>query len=80
MIEIKHKITGEVLKTIEAENLIKADLSRANLTGANLSRANLCEADLTGANLSRANLSRANLLFCKMDKRVFEQITEEWFE
>ena len=70
MIEIKHKITGEVLKTIEAENLIKADLSRANLTGANL----------TGANLSRANLSRANLLFCKMDKRVFEQITEEWFE
>jgi len=55
MIEIKHKITGEVLKTIEAENLIKADLSRANL-------------------------SRANLLFCKMDKRVFEQITEEWFE
>jgi len=60
MIEIKHKITGEVLKTIEAENLIKADLSRANLTG--------------------ANLSRANLLFCKMDKRVFEQITEEWFE
>ena len=66
-------------------NLSKADLSEANLSEANLSKANLYEANLSKANLSKANLSeanlsKANLLFCKMDKKVFKQITEEWFE
>ena len=71
-------------------DLNEADLSKANLSGAYLSRANLSRANLRGADLSRANLSRANLsganlsraylVFCKMDKKVFKQITEEWFE
>ena len=46
MIEIKHKLTGEVLKTVAAETLSGADLRGANLRGA----------DLSGANLSGANL------------------------
>ncbi len=61
-------------------NLWKANLSGANLSGANLSRANLMGANLSGADLSGANLSGANLFYCKMDKKVFKQITEEWFE
>ena len=75
MIEIKNKYTNKVIKTVKAETLIEADLS-----GADLSRADLSGADLSGADLSRADLSGANLLFCKMDKQVFEQITKEWFE
>jgi uncharacterized protein YjbI with pentapeptide repeats len=69
--EIKHKITNEVLKvtegdTLKGANLSEANLNEANLRGANLSEANLrganlSEADLIGANLSEANLSEANL-------------------
>ena len=69
--EIKHKITNEVLLTIEGDSLKGADLQRANLQranlqganlqGANLQRANLQGADLQRANLQGANLRRANL-------------------
>jgi uncharacterized protein YjbI with pentapeptide repeats len=85
MIEIKHRFENRVLFKSETATTIKeaieeareqrADLSRAHLSGADLSGA-----DLSGADLSRAHLSRANLFFCKMDKKVFEQITKEWFE
>ena len=44
--EIKHKITGEVLLTIEGDSLQGAYLRYANLRGA----------DLQGADLQRANL------------------------
>jgi len=56
MITIKHKITGEVLITINADTLAGADLAGADLTGADLSGA-----DLTGADLRRADLTGANL-------------------
>ena len=49
--EIKHKITGEVLLTIEGANLQGADLQGANLRWANLQGADLKGADLQGANL-----------------------------
>jgi uncharacterized protein YjbI with pentapeptide repeats len=69
-IQIKNK-TGAILFEIDAETLCGA-----NLSGADLYRANLREADLHGANLSGADL----LLFCKMDAKVFKEITEGWFE
>ena len=59
--EIKHKITGEVLLTIEGDTLRGANLRWANLRGANLQGANLRWANLQGANLQGANLRGANL-------------------
>ena len=60
-IEIRNRSTNAVIKTVEGESLIKADLSGANLSGADLSGADLSEADLSGAYLSEADLSGANL-------------------
>ncbi len=64
IIKIKH-LSGEVLQTIEADNLktaIEALIRRgANLEGANLEGANLRGANLRGANLEGANLRGANL-------------------
>ena len=54
--EIKHKITNEVLLTIEGDSL-----QEANLKGADLRWANLQGADLQGANLRWADLQGANL-------------------
>ena len=54
--EIKHKITGEVLLTIEGDTLREADLR-----GADLRWADLREADLRGANLRWADLRGADL-------------------
>ena len=64
--EIKHKITGEVLLTIEDDtlrgaNLRGANLRWANLRGANLRWADLREADLREADLREADLRGANL-------------------
>jgi hypothetical protein len=56
MIEIKHRITGAVLVTVDADTLCWANLTEANLT-----EANLTEADLTGANLTGANLYEARM-------------------
>jgi uncharacterized protein YjbI with pentapeptide repeats len=66
MIEIKHKLTGAVLRTVDADSLVGANLYGANLDGADLRRANLGGADLEvayleGANLEGASLRRANL-------------------
>ena len=61
MTEIKHKTTGAVLHTVDADNLSGANLSWANLSDADLSWANLRSADLRWADLSGANLSWANL-------------------
>ena len=60
-IEIKNRWTDELIHTVEAETLSRADLTRANLYGANLTRANLYGANLSGANLSGADLSGADL-------------------
>ena len=65
---------------LSGANLSDADLSDADLFSADLSKANLCGADLTGVDLSDADLSDANLFFCKMDKKVFKKITEDWFK
>ena len=62
--QILHRYTGKVLKEIEGDSLINADLSGADLSGANLSGANLRGADLSGANLINADLRSA-------DQRVF---------
>ena len=69
--EIKHKITGEVLLTVECTNLRGANLEGANLRwvdlrfadlrGANLNFVDLSFADLRGADLRGANLQVANL-------------------
>ena len=64
--EIKHKLTNEVLLTtrgdsLQGANLREANLQGANLQGANLQGANLREANLQGANLQWADLRWANL-------------------
>ena len=64
--EIKHKLTNEVLLTIEGDslqgaNLRWADLRWADLRWADLRGANLRGADLRGADLRGANLRGANL-------------------
>lgn len=51
-IEIKHRYTGAVLFTVEADTL-----SGANLSGADLRGADLRGADLSGADLSAKNLT-----------------------
>ena len=76
MIEIKHKISGEVLWTVEADTLERVDLQEAILEGADLSHmllrnaqlqyadlsdADLSDVDLRGANLVGAHLVRTNL-------------------
>lgn len=60
-IEIKHRYTGAVLHTVDADTLIRASLGGADLTGANLTGAYLRGADLSGAHLRGANLGGANL-------------------
>ena len=68
--EIKHRLTGDVLFSLETKSLklcvraaveVKTDLSGAYLHGAYLSGANLSGAYLHGAYLSGANLCGANL-------------------
>ena len=64
--QIKHKITGAVIREVEGDNLSganlrEADLREADLRGANLRGANLDGANLDGANLYGANLYGANL-------------------
>ena len=64
-IEIRHRLTGAILFSLETESLklcVEAAVkSRANLYGANLSGADLSGANLYGAYLSRADLSYADL-------------------
>jgi len=66
-IEIKKKITGELLWEGEAESFKsfveekKADLRRADLFGADLFEADLRGADLRGADLRKADLRKADL-------------------
>src|SRR3990167_1493954 len=76
-IEIKHRISGIVLFSIEAESWkiaveaavkSRANLSGANLSGADLSWANLSGTDLSGANLSGANLSWADLSWADLSR------------
>ena len=59
--EIKHKITGEVLLTIEGNTLQGANLQGVDLQWANLEGVDLRLANLRGANLKFADLSFANL-------------------
>ena len=69
--EIKHKITNEVLLTIEGDSLQEANLRWANLRGADLRGAdlrwaNLREADLRWANLREADLRGADLRWANL--------------
>ncbi len=49
--QIKHRYTGEVLLTVDADTLVGANLRGANLRGANLAEAYLIKVNLSGANL-----------------------------
>ena len=69
--EIKHKLTNEVLLTIEGGSLQYADLQYtdlrwADLQGADLREANLQRADLLGASLQGADLRGANLKYADL--------------
>ena len=59
--EIKHKLTSEVLLTIKGDSLQGANLQGANLQGANLRSADLRSADLRSADLRSADLRGADL-------------------
>jgi uncharacterized protein YjbI with pentapeptide repeats len=72
MIEIRHRHSGRVLASVDAEGLaaanlagaylIHADLREADLSGAVLVYADLSGADLTGANLTGAKLRGSSLI------------------
>ena len=86
--EIKHKITNEVLLTIEGDSLREANLQGANLQwanlqwadlqGANLHGADLQGANLQGANLHGANLQRANLKWADLPTDVIRIDGMRW--
>lgn len=63
--EIKHRLTGAVLFSLECGSLklcVEAAVSaRVNLADADLAGANLADANLTRTYLARAYLARANL-------------------
>ena len=65
-IEIKHRLTNNVLYSCDADDLKEAVMKGinegANLEGANLEGANLEGSDLIGANLRSANLKDAYLV------------------
>jgi uncharacterized protein YjbI with pentapeptide repeats len=76
MIEIRHKTTRDLLRSVPADTLAggdfeeaplhgadlrEADLSGANLSGARLQGADLSHTDLRGTNLRGANLCGTNL-------------------
>jgi len=61
MIEILHRYTKAVLKTVDSDSLISADLYGAYLYGADLRSASLYGADLRSASLYGADLRSADL-------------------
>ena len=71
--EIKHKLTNEVLLTIVGDNLRWANLQEANLQGANLQEANLRWANLQEANLQGANLQEANLRWANLQEANLQE-------
>jgi uncharacterized protein YjbI with pentapeptide repeats len=62
MIEIKHRLTGEVLLRVEADTLYRVDLADVDLINANLMGVDLSEAILFGTNLSGSLLHGARIL------------------
>jgi uncharacterized protein YjbI with pentapeptide repeats len=65
-IEILHRYTRAVLRTVEADTLRGANLRGADLTGANLTGAHLTGADLTWAHLTGADLTGADLTWAHL--------------
>lgn len=59
--DIRNKITGAVVLSVNGDNLREVNLNGANLRDADLRGANLYEVDLSEANLYGANLYEANL-------------------
>ena len=76
--EIKHKLTSEVLLTIEGDSLQGADLRGANLRGANLRWADLRSADLRGADLRWADLRSADLRWADLPTDVIRINGMRW--
>ena len=68
--EIKHKLTNEVLLTIEGDSLQEADLQEADLQEADLQWADLRGADLRQADLRRADLRWADLRWANLPTDV----------
>ena len=60
-VNIKHRVTGEILHTHNGRSLLMANLRGANMHSADLRNADLRNADLSGADLSGADLSGADL-------------------
>ena len=76
--EIKHKLTNEVLLTIEGGSLQWANLRWADLQGADLREANLQRANLLGANLQGADLRGANILGADLTTNVIRIDGMRW--
>jgi uncharacterized protein YjbI with pentapeptide repeats len=68
MIKIKHKTTGKVLWTVDADTLKGADLIFLNFKGAGMSGLDLSGADLFGANMRGANMRGANMSLCDLSE------------
>ena len=71
MIQIKNKLTNEVVLNLELDNLKNADLNNVNLSYANLRGANLTGIDLTDSDLKYTNLNYANLNYTDLSYTNF---------
>ena len=74
-IEIKHRYTDAVLRTVHAVSLRGANLNWANLCEANLNGAYLYGARLYGAHLNGADLTGANLIGADLRKVILSGAT-----
>ena len=61
MIEIKHRYTGEVILTVDADTLVGADLSGKDLSYSDLRDSDLRDSDLSYSDLRGSNLSNSDL-------------------
>ena len=76
MIEIRHRTTGAVIQSVDADTLRYADLRYANLQGADLQGADLRYANLWGADLQGADLRGANLWGAVMNWQNHDLLAE----
>ena len=73
MIEIRHKQSGDVLRTVQADSLVGQFFEGAKLAGANLSKRDLSNTDLQRADLRDADLTGANLAGAMMAGAVIRR-------
>ena len=71
MIEIRHKVTGEVLWSTEDDTLEGVKITKAKLRGADLAGVSLCGADLSNLDLRDADLRETDFSDANLQATYF---------